>query len=315
MEKMSDRKGRIWANGEFVDWQDAKVHVLSHGLHYGTGVFEGVRAYATAEGPAIFRLEDHTDRLFASARSIGMELPFTREQIMDAQLESVAANDLDDAYLRPVAFYDATTLGLGATVNEVVVYVMAFSWGTYLGQESLEKGIHVGISSFRRPDPSSMMCHAKVCGNYINSVLANQEAVSNGFQEALLLDTEGYLSEGSGENVFFVYGDRLVTPTTESALNGITRQTVIELARDRGIEVLQKRIARDEAYSADEAFFTGTAAEVTPITRIDHRAVGDGKRGKVTATLQADYFDCVKGASGKHGEWLSVVGGARRKAA
>ena len=306
-EKLSRLQGEIWFDGKFTNWQEATTHVLSHGLHYGTGVFDGVRAYATSTGPAIFRLPEHTNRLLTSAKIIGMEIPYSYQQLYDAQLQAVAINNLDDAYIRPLAFYDSTSLGISVQNHEVHVCIATWKWGPYLGKEALEKGIHVGVSSFRRPDPNGAMCHAKVCGNYINSVLAKQEAQRAGFAEALLLDSAGCISEGSGENIFVVFGDQLVTPYVHSALNGITRQTIMQLAQDLGIEVREHQLARDELYGADEAFFTGTAAEVTPICMVDHRAIGSGKPGPVTQKIQETYFNCVQGKDERYEDWLTHV--------
>lgn len=292
---MTQRSGKLWLNGRLVPAAGAKVHVLTHGLHYGTGVFEGVRAYATDRGPAVFRLQDHTRRLLASARIVGMKIPHSFEKLCAAQLAVVAANRLRDAYIRPVAFYDDAGLGINVAAHKVMTVVAAFAFGAYLGKDGVEKGIDVGVSSFRRPDPAGTMVHAKVCGNYINSVLALAEARRNGYAEALLLDKDGYLSEGSGENIFLKLDGALVTPTTEASLNGITRQTVIEIAAEYGVEVVERRVARDEIYAAEEAFFTGTAAEVTPIASVDGVKVGSGRRGRLTKKLQQAYFDCVRG--------------------
>ncbi len=314
-QKLSQLQGKIWFNGGLVDWADATVHVLTHSLHYGTGVFEGVRAYETPSGPAVFRLAEHTRRLGESARTIGMQLPYGYQELFDAQLEVVAANGLSNAYIRPLAFYDDTGLGISVSGHGVNVVIATLNWGAYLGKEALENGIHIGVSSYRRHSPSISMCHAKVTGNYINSVLAKQEALQAGFAEALLLDTEGYVSEGSGENIFLVAGGRIVTPSVESNLDGITRQTVIELAVERGYEVVGKRLARDEVYAADEVFFTGTAAEVTPVSKVDHRAIGSGTRGPVTRELQEAYFDCVHGRDASREGWLTYVAKGERKAA
>lgn len=314
-KKLSQLTGKIWADGALVEWQDATVHILSHGLHYGTGVFEGVRAYATADGPAIFRLGDHTRRLLNSAKVIGMPCPFSFEQLCEAQLQVVAVNNLANAYIRPVMFYDDTGLGLSVDKHGVRVFIATMEWGAYLGKEALEKGIRTGISSFRRHTPSTSMCRAKVTGNYINSVLANQEAKANGFDEALLLDTEGFVSEGSGENLFAVKDGVLLTPALDSVLDGITRQTVMVLAREQGLKISARRLTRDELYTMDEVFLTGTAAEITPIYSIDNREIGDGKRGCVTEKLQKAYFDCVFGRNHEHAEWLYLVGPSKGKTA
>lgn len=314
--KLSQLEGKIWFNGEFVPWQEAKVHVLSHGLHYGTGVFEGVRAYATPKGPAIFRLRDHTTRLFNSAKIVSMELPYGYEELIEAQLDVVAHNNLSDAYIRPLAFYDDTSLGLTISpAHGVNLAIAAWDLGPYLGEEGLKKGIDVCVSSLRRPATSATMLHAKICGNYINSVLAKAEAASNGYAEALLLDQEGYMSEGSGENLFALLDGVLTTPTLESALTGITRDTVMGIARELGIPLEVRRIARDELYCAEEAFLTGTAAEVTPIASIDRRPLGAGSRGPVTERLQAAYFATVTGEREGSAKYLSYIDAKRRKAA
>lgn len=311
-KKLSELSGKIWANGELIDWQDATVHVLSHGLQYGTGAFEGVRSYKTDKGAVIFRLADHTRRLLNSTRAIGIESPYSFEELCNAQLDVVAANGLGNSYLRPIMFFDDSQLGLGIDNHDVLTYIAAMEWGAYLGQEGLEKGITVGVSSYRRHNPGISMCRAKVTGNYINSVLASHEAKCNGFDEALLLDTEGYISEGPGENLFAIKDGILYTPTLDTALDGITRNSVLTLAKDHGIEIRERRMTRDELYSVEEAFFTGTAAEVTPIREVDRHTIGSGKRGPVTETLQADYFDCVYGRNDKHLDWLSLVDPAQR---
>ncbi len=304
---MTQRSGKLWLNGRLVPAASAKVHVLTHGLHYGTGVFEGVRAYATEHGPAIFRLQDHTRRLLASARVVGMKIPHAFAQLCAAQLSVVKENRLQDAYIRPVAFYADGGLGINVANHKVVTVVAAFAFGAYLGKAGVEKGIDVGVSSFRRPDPAGTMVHAKVCGNYINSVMALAEAKRNGYAEAVMLDKDGYLSEGSGENIFLKLNGELVTPTTEASLNGITRQTIIEIAAGLGVEVVERRIARDEIYAAEEAFFTGTAAEVTPIASVDGVKIGTGRRGRLTKKLQQAYFDCVRGRHALSEKHLTYV--------
>ncbi len=314
-KKRPERKGKIWFNGELVDAAGASAHVLTHGLHYGTGVFEGVRAYLTSEGPAIFRLGDHTDRLFDSAEAIGMRLPYSRGQLCDAQLEVVRANGHDNAYIRPIAFYDDAGLGLSVRDHGVCVCVATMEWGAYLGDEGLVNGISVGFSSVLRPEPGTMLCHVKVCGNYVNSVRAKQEAMAGGYAEALMLDTKGNVAEGSGENIFLVSGGSLRTPPTDSALNGITRQTVIELAGGLGIEVRVETLSKEDVFAADEAFFTGTAAEVTPISSVDGESVGEGRRGPVTKRLQDAYFACVRGEDESRLGWLSCVSPGSRMAA
>lgn len=304
---LADRDGLIWYDGELVPWREATTHVLTHTLHYGMGVFEGVRAYETPRGTAIFRLEEHTDRLFRSAHILGMKLPFDKDTLMQAQIEAVRANGLRSAYIRPMAFYGAEAMGISAKTLSVHVIVAAWPWGTYLGQEALEKGIRVKTSSFARHHVNVTMCKAKANGNYMNSILAHREAEHDGYDEALLLDVDGFVAEGSGENIFIVRRGKLYTPDLTAALEGITRDTIIQLAREVGIEVIEKRITRDEVYSADEAFFTGTAAEVTPIRELDNRTIGSGRRGPVTEMLQAMYFDCVKGRSEAHDHWLTYV--------
>ncbi|MDQ6999245.1 MAG: branched-chain amino acid transaminase [Mariprofundus sp.] len=303
----ADRDGVIWFDGEMVDWRDAKVHVLTHTLHYGMGVFEGVRAYHADEGTAIFRLQAHTDRLFRSAKIMNMEMPFSKEEINHAQLAAVRENKLDSAYLRPMVFYGSEGMGLRADNLKTHVIVAAWSWGAYLGQDALEKGIRIRTSSFTRHHVNVAMCKAKANGNYINSMLALSDALRDGYDEALLLDVDGFVAEGSGENFFMVYEGVIYTPELTSALDGITRATVIQLAKEEGYEVREKRITRDEVYVADEAFFTGTAAEVTPIRELDGRTIGCGSRGPVTEVLQRKYFDAVHGRTGTHGDWLSYL--------
>lgn len=304
---MSDRDGVIWYDGKMVPWREATTHVLTHTLHYGMGVFEGVRAYKTDQGTAIFRLKEHTDRLFRSAHILGIKMPYDKQTISDAQLASVRDNKLESGYLRPMAFFGSEAMGISAKTLSTHVIVAAWTWGTYLGQEALEKGIRVKTSSFSRHHVNITMCKAKANGNYINSILAHQEAAQDGYDEALLLDVDGFVAEGSGENVFMIRNGKLYTPDLTSALEGITRDTIITLANEIGLPVIEKRITRDEVYSADEAFFTGTAAEVTPIRELDNRAIGEGKRGPVTTQLQTMFFDCVKGRDTKHKDWLTYV--------
>jgi len=291
-----------------VPWRDATTHVLTHTLHYGMGVFEGVRAYDTVDGPAIFRLADHTRRLFRSAHIFGMKIPFTPEEIDAAQIACVRDNQLRSCYIRPIAFYGSVAMGVAAKSNPVRVAIAAWPWGAYLGAEGLEKGIRVKTSSFTRHHVNIHMTGAKSCANYLNSILANQEATTDGYDEALLLDPQGYVSEGSGENVFMVLDGELHTPDLSSgALRGVTRDTVFTLAKDLGIRVIERRITRDEMYCADEAFFTGTAAEVTPIRELDNRTIGAGHRGPVTMRLQEAFFDAVNGRDPAHRAWLSPV--------
>lgn len=304
---MADRDGLIWYDGKMVPWREATTHVLTHTLHYGMGVFEGVRAYKTDKGTAIFRLKDHTDRLFRSAHILGMKIPFDKEAVSRAQLEAVRQNNLESGYIRPMAFYGAEAMGISAKTLSVHVIVAAWPWGAYLGKEALENGIRVKTSSFSRHHVNITMCKAKANGNYMNSILAHQEAAQDGYDEALLLDVDGFVAEGSGENVFIVRNGKLYTPDLTSALEGITRDTIVQLAGEIGLPVVEKRITRDEVYSADEAFFTGTAAEVTPIRELDNRRIGNGTRGPATEKLQTMYFDCVTGKSPKHAEWLTLV--------
>jgi branched-chain amino acid aminotransferase len=304
---MADRDGVIWYDGKLVNWRDATTHVLTHTLHYSMGVFEGVRAYETPKGTAIFRLEDHTTRLFNSAHILGMKMPFDKTTMIEAQKTAVRENGLKSGYIRPMAFYGAEAMGISAHNLSVHVIVAAWPWGTYLGKEALEKGIRVKTSSFSRHHSNVTMCRAKANGNYMNSILAHREAEQGGYDEALLLDVDGFVAEGSGENVFIVRDGKLYTPDPSSALIGLTRDTIIQLAGEIGIPVVEKRITRDEVYIADEAFFTGTAAEVTPIRELDNRMIGNGLRGPITKKLQELYFDCVQGRSPKHEGWLTYI--------
>lgn len=306
---MADRDGLIWYDGNMVPWRDANTHVLTHTLHYGMGVFEGVRAYPTERGPAIFKLQQHTDRLFRSAHIMNMKIPFTKDEVNEAQRQAVRENGLKDAYLRPMAFYGSEGMGLRADNLKVHLIVAAWSWPSYMSPEALEQGIKVRTSSYTRHHVNISMCKAKANGHYINSMLALNEALSGGADEALLLDPEGYVAEGSGENIFLVRDGKLYTPELTSCLDGITRRTVIEFAEELGVEVIEKRITRDEVYVADEAFFTGTAAEVLPIRELDGRQIGTGRRGELTTTLQTMYFDAVHGRSEKHLDWLTLVEG------
>jgi len=304
---MDDRDGVIWLDGEWVDWREAKVHVLTHTLHYGMGVFEGTRAYETNDGTAIFRLQDHTDRLFRSAHILNMKIPYDKEVLNQVQREAVAKNNLKSAYLRPMCFYGSEGMGIRADSLKVHVMVAAWEWGKYLGEDGIEKGIRIRTSSYTRNHVNSVMCKAKANGNYMNSILALQEAISCGYDEAMLLDHEGFVAEGSGENIFLVRNGKLITPDLTSALEGITRDTIFQLADECNLEVVEKRITRDEVYVADEAFFTGTAAEVTPIREVDDRTIGNGGRGPITERLQTLYFDAVQGRSPEHSDWLTKV--------
>ncbi|PRB84064.1 branched-chain amino acid transaminase [Pseudomonas sp. MYb185] len=304
---MADRDGVIWFDGKMVPWREANVHVLTHSLHYGMGVFEGVRAYNTDQGTAIFRLQAHTDRLFDSAHIMGMKIPYTKEEINEACRAAVRENNLETAYIRPLAFYGSEGMGIRADNLRVHVVIAAWYWGAYMGEEALEQGIRIRTSSFTRHHVNITMTRAKSSGAYMNSMLALQEAVSAGADEALLLDPEGYVAEGSGENVFIVKNGIIYTPEVTACLNGITRATVLTLAGEMGIPVVEKRITRDEVYIADEAFFTGTAAEVTPIREVDCRQIGAGRRGPVTEKLQKAYFDLVNGKNSAYREWLTPV--------
>ena len=304
---MDDRDGVIWLDGEFVPWREAKTHVLTHTLHYGMGVFEGVRAYHAEKGTAIFRLQEHTDRLFRSAHILQMPMPYDKETVNKATCEAVSKNNLDSAYIRPMCFYGSEGMGLRADNLNVHVMVAAWEWGSYLGAEGMEKGIRIRTSSYTRHHVNITMCKAKANGNYMNSMLALKEALDCGYDEALLLDNEGYVAEGSGENIFVVRDGVIYTPDLTSALDGITRSTIIQLAEELGYKVKEKRITRDEVYVADEAFFTGTAAEVTPIREVDNRAIGNGSRGPVTEKLQTLYFDVVHGRVAEKESWLSYV--------
>ena len=304
---MADRDGVIWLDGEMVPWREAKTHVLTHTLHYGMGVFEGVRAYHAEQGTAIFRLKEHTDRLFRSAKILNMPMPYDKDEINAATLAAVRENNLDSAYIRPMCFYGSEGMGLRADNLKTHVMIAAWEWGSYLGDDNMKNGIKVRTSSYTRHHVNIAMCKAKANGNYMNSMMALQEAMACGCDEALLLDVNGFVAEGSGENFFLVRNGIIYTPELTSALEGITRETVMEIAAECGYEVREKRITRDEVYVADEAFFTGTAAEVTPIRELDGRAIGNGGRGPVTEKLQSLYFDYVHGRKDEHQDWLSVV--------
>ena len=304
---MADRDGFIWYDGKLVPWRDATTHVLTHSLHYGLSVFEGVRAYKTPAGTAIFRLKEHTDRLFTSAHIYMMQIPYSREEIMEAQKEVVRANKLEECYLRPIAFYGSEKMGVSPKGAAVHVAVAAWPWGAYLGEEGLEKGIRVKTSSFARHHVNVTMPRAKVASTYANSILANLEATQDGYDEALLLSTEGFVAEGAGENLFLVKDGVIYEPEIASALTGITRSCVHALAGELGYSVVTKRLTRDDVYIADEAFFTGTAAEVTPIRELDNRDIGEGRRGPITAKIQSLFFDVVSGKVPARANWLSLV--------
>ncbi|MEK9769940.1 MAG: branched-chain amino acid transaminase [Betaproteobacteria bacterium] len=304
---MADKDGVIWYDGAMVPWRDATTHVLTHSLHYGLAVFEGLRAYDTKKGAAIFRLKEHIDRLFASAHIYMMKIPFSKKELMDACLNVVKENNLSSCYIRPIAFYGSEKMGVSPKGATVHVAIAAWPWGAYLGAEGIEKGIRVKTSSFSRHHVNVTMCRAKYSGTYANSILANQEAIDHGYDEALLLDVDGFVAEGAGENLFIVKNNTIYEPELTSALMGITRDTILTLAADLGLNVKSKRLTRDDVYTADEAFFTGTAAEVTPIRELDNRVIGAGQRGPVTEKLQTLFFDLVNGREEKHGEWLAYV--------
>jgi branched-chain amino acid aminotransferase len=304
---MADRDGKIWKDGKLVDWRDANLHMLTHSLHYGMAVFEGVRAYKTVDGTAIFRLREHTQRLFNSAKIFQMAIPFDMETLIEAQKEVVRENQLESCYLRPLVWIGSEKMGVSARGNTIHVGIAAWPWGAYLGEEGLQRGIRVKTSSFTRHHVNVSMVRAKASGYYINSILANQEVTTEGYDEALLLDTDGYVSEGAGENVFLIRNGKIYTPDLASCLDGITRDAVLTMARDLGIDVIEKRITRDELYCADEAFFTGTAAEITPIRELDNRQIGIGSRGPVTEKLQSLFFDVVAGKAPQYQHWLTRV--------
>ncbi|MEC8085377.1 MAG: branched-chain amino acid transaminase [Pseudomonadota bacterium] len=304
---ISDLQGQIWLDGTFCDWKDAKIHILTHTLHYGTGVFEGVRAYETEQGPAIFRLQDHTSRLFKSAELIGMNIPYSQTELMEAQCESVKINKLKNAYIRPLCFYGNEGMGLRADNLKVHASVSSWDWGAYLGEDKIKNGIKVKVSPFPKRAADSMLYKAKATGNYLNSMLALQDALSSGYDEALILDTENTVNEGSGENFFIVKNETLITPGLSTVLDGITRKTIIQLAADLEISTEEKKIELDEVYNCDEAFFTGTAAEVTPIIQINNESIGNRKPGKITSMLQENYFKLITGRYNRHSDWLTII--------
>jgi len=305
---MDYREGKIWMDGELVDWRDAKIHVLSHTLHYGCGAFEGVRAYDTVNGTAIFRLQEHTERLFNSAKILRMKIPFTQDEVNEVQRTVVRANNLKSGYIRPLTWIGSQKLGVSPKGNRIHLMVAAWTWGAYLGEDGMKRGIRVKTSSFTRHHVNITMTQAKAVSNYTNSILANMEALDDGYDEALLLDASGFVSEGAGENLFIIKGGVIYTPDLSAgALNGITRNTVFHIAKDLGLEIVQKRITRDEIYIADEAFFTGTAAEVTPIRELDRIEIGIGSRGPVTEKIQTAFFDIVNGRNPKYAHWLTAV--------
>jgi len=306
---MSDRDGKIWMDGQMVEWRDAKIHVLTHTLHYGCGAFEGVRAYKGDNGvTSIFRLTEHTDRLFNSAKILRMTIPFTKEQVNQAQIDVIRANKLESGYLRPLTWVGDRKLGVSTKGNDIHLMVAAWPWGAYLGEDGMKRGIRVKISSYTRHHVNITMTQAKAVSNYTNSILANREATDDGYDEAILLDASGFVSEGAGENIFVVKDGVVYTPDLSAgALNGITRNTVLHICKDLGLELIQKRITRDELYISDEVFFTGTAAEVTPIREIDRIEIGAGSRGPITEKIQSAFFDIVNGRNPKYAHWLSKV--------
>jgi branched-chain amino acid aminotransferase len=305
---MEDRDGKIWMDGTMVDWRDAKIHVLTHTLHYGCGAFEGVRAYKTTRGTAIFRLREHTERLFNSAKILRMKIPHTMQAVMDAQCAVVRENKLESGYIRPLTWIGSEKLGVSPKGNQIHLMVAAWTWGAYLGEEGMRRGIRVKTSSYTRHHVNITMTQAKAVSNYTNSILANMEATEDGYDEALLLDASGFVSEGAGENLFVIKNGVVYTPDLSAgALNGITRNTVFSICADLGLKVVEKRITRDEVYICDEAFFTGTAAEVTPIRELDRIELGAGSRGPITEKIQSAFFDIVNGRNPKYAEWLTAV--------
>ncbi len=309
---LHDRDGKIWMDGELVEWRDAKIHVLTHTLHYGCGAFEGVRAYDTVNGTAIFRLQEHTQRLFNSGKILRMKIPFSQEQVNEATREVVKANNLKSAYIRPLIWIGSEKLGVSPKGNQVHLMVAAWSWGAYLGEDGMKRGIRVKTSSYTRHHVNITMTQAKTVSNYTNSILANMEATDDGYDEALLLDASGFVSEGAGENLFVIKGGVVYTPDLSAgALNGITRNTIFAICQDLGLKLVEKRITRDEVYICDEAFFTGTAAEVTPIRELDRIEIGSGEyagtRGPITEKIQSAFFDIVNGRNPKYAEWLTAV--------
>lgn len=304
---MDDRDGVIWFDGAMVPWREAKVHVLTHSLHYGMGVFEGMRAYNTKVGTAIFRLREHIDRLFRSAHILQMEIPFDKKRVNAACIAAIKDNHLVEGYIRPLCFYGSEAMGVNSPDLKVHMIIAAWPWGAYLGEEALEKGVRLKTSSYARHHVNVTLCKTKATGNYINSMLALREAKAQGYDEAMLLDVNGYIAEGSGENIFLIRNRTIFTPALTSALDGITRDTIIVLAREAGYTIVEKQLTRDEIYIADEAFFTGTAAEVTPIQSVDDRMIGDGRPGEITRHLQGLYFQQVNGERQEHSDWLTLV--------
>jgi branched-chain amino acid aminotransferase len=307
MNTMLQATEKIWMNGSFVKWDDAKVHVLTHSLHYATAVFEGIRCYKADRGPAVFRLQEHVERLFNSAHIYQLEVPYTREEVAEAIRETIRENKIDACYIRPLIHIGYGAMGVYPKDNPVEVSIAVWPWGSYLGEEALQKGIRVRVSSFIRPHVNAALVRSKTTANYANSLLAKREALQDGYDEAMLLDTEGYVAEGSGENVFIVRKGVIKTPPLTAILEGITRDAILQLAMERGMRLEEERFTRDELYIADEAFFTGTAAEITPIREVDNRTIGKGKPGPVTQELQSAFFDIVHGRDSRHGDWLTYV--------
>ncbi|MBI4621163.1 MAG: branched-chain amino acid transaminase [Desulfobacterales bacterium] len=305
---MVEKLKKIWMDGKFVDWDDANIHILSHTLHYGLGAFEGIRCYLCDDGnSAIFKLKEHVDRFFNSAHIGQIDIPFSKEEITNAIIETVKINGLKESYIRPIVFIGDGAMGIHPQSNPIRVAIAVWQWGAYLGDDGLKNGIRVKTSSFTRHHVNIMMTKAKICGNYVNSVLAKREVVQDGYDEAVILDTEGYVCEATGENIFITQKGDLKTPPLTSVLPGITRESVISIALDRGIRVIEERFTRDELYVADEAFFTGTAAEITPIRQVDNRSIGNGKPGEITQTLQNIFFDIIRGKQEKYKKWLTYI--------
>lgn len=305
---MVEKVKKIWLDGKFVDWEDANIHILSHTLHYGLGVFEGIRCYLCDNGDsAIFRLREHVDRFFASAHIGQLVIPYTKEDIIEAIIETIRINDLRESYIRPLLFIGDGAMGIHPQDNPIRVAIAVWKWGAYLGDEGLKNGIRVKTSSFTRHHVNIMMTKAKICGNYVNSVLAKREVTQDGYDEAVILDTEGYVCEATGENIFIVEKSELKTPPLTSVLPGITRDSIMSIASDRGIKVKEERFTRDELYTADEAFFTGTAAEITPVKEVDNRAIGNGRPGEITQTLQTTFFDIIRGKDNMYKRWLTSI--------
>jgi len=302
-----DPQGKIWMDGSLVDWADAKVHVLTHSLHYGLAAFEGLRCYKGKSGSAIFKLQEHVDRLFDSAHIGMMTIPYEKKQVAEAIVETVRSNKFDACYIRPLVYVGYGAMGVYPGDNPIKLAIAAWKWGSYLGDDALANGMRACVSSFTRHHVNVSMTRGKISGYYVNSILAKREAKANGYDEAILLDPEGYVSEGTGENIFIVRKGRLKTTPLTSILEGITRNAVIELAREQGLVVLEERFTRDEMYIADEVFVTGTAAELTPVREIDKRSIGTGKPGPVTAALQKRFFSIVRGEDPSHDPWLTRV--------